>query len=120
MLIAAFTIAQILGYPFPSAPVRDVAGSAIAYSLDTRGVRTIWYAHAPDFTPRQLFSSDSDDGQELKRSPIANDDAHVVYVRGGDHDANWPQPLQPGPASPPCSPRCRSGRSRRTVAIQSC
>jgi dipeptidyl aminopeptidase/acylaminoacyl peptidase len=104
MLLAAFTFAQILGYPFPAALARDAHGTAIAYALDTRGVRTIWFARAPEFAPRELFSSGADDGQELSDVLIAGDDAHVVYIRGGDHDANWPLPLQPGPASMPAQP----------------
>ncbi|HZY97911.1 MAG TPA: prolyl oligopeptidase family serine peptidase [Candidatus Cybelea sp.] len=104
MLIAAFTFAQILGYPFPDALIRDPRGTAIAYALDQRGVRTLWYAHASDFQPRELFSSGGDDGQELTNLAISGDDAHVVYVRGGDHDENWPLPLQPGPASMPAQP----------------
>jgi dipeptidyl aminopeptidase/acylaminoacyl peptidase len=98
VLIAAFTLAQILSYPFPSAPVRDVKGTAIAYTIDQQGVRSIWFARAPDFTPKQLFTSDGDDGQELSDLTISGDDARVVYVRGGDHDENWPVPLQPNPA----------------------
>lgn len=105
MLIAAFTLTQILNYPFPSAPVRDAKGTAIAYTIDQQGIRSTWFARAPDFTPRQLFSSQSDDGQELSDLAISNDDAHVVYVRGGDHDANWSVPLQPGPASMPQQPQ---------------
>jgi dipeptidyl aminopeptidase/acylaminoacyl peptidase len=104
MLLAAFTLAQILNYPFPNALVRDKTGTAVAYTLDTQGVRTIWFARAPSWTPVQLFSSGGDDGQELSDLAISNDDAHVVYVRGGDHDANWPIPLQPGPASMPQQP----------------
>jgi dipeptidyl aminopeptidase/acylaminoacyl peptidase len=100
-MLAAFTLAQILSYPFPSAPVRDVRGTAVAYTLDQQGVRSLWFARAPDFTPKQLFSSGGDDGQELTNLAISDDDAHVVYVRGGDHDANWPLALQPNPASNP-------------------
>src|SRR5579871_1529901 len=99
MLIAAFTFAQILGYPFPAALVRDKQGTAIAYALDQRGVRTLWFARAADFVPKQLFSSGVDDGQEITNLVISNDDSRVLYVRGGDHDANWPDPLQPNPAS---------------------
>ena len=40
-----------------------------------------------------LFSSGADDGQELSNLVISNDDSHVVYVRGGDHDENWSVPL---------------------------
>ena len=51
MLIAAFTLAQILNYPFPSASVRDPKGTAIAYTLDTQGIRTIWFSRGRDFVP---------------------------------------------------------------------
>ncbi|HLY01891.1 MAG TPA: prolyl oligopeptidase family serine peptidase [Candidatus Cybelea sp.] len=105
MLLAAFTLTQILSYPFPSAPVRDAKGTAIAYTIDQQGVRSIWFArpagpqgHAPYWPPAKLFSSGGDDGQELSDLVISNDAAHVVYVRGGDHDENWPVPLQPNPA----------------------
>jgi dipeptidyl aminopeptidase/acylaminoacyl peptidase len=98
VLIAAFTLTQILSYPFPSAPVRDAKGSAIAYTIDQRGVRSIWFARAPDFAPKQLFASEGDDGQELSDLAISGDDTRVVYVRGGDHDENWPVALQPNPS----------------------
>jgi dipeptidyl aminopeptidase/acylaminoacyl peptidase len=103
-MLAAFTLAQVLSYPFPDALVRDERGTAIAYALDTQGVRTIWFARAPDWSPVQIFSSNADDGQELTNLAISNDDAYIVYVRGGDHDENWPLPLQPGPASMPQQP----------------
>ena len=103
-MLAAFTLAQILGYPFPSGLVRDPQGKAVAYALDTQGVRTLWFAKAPDFAPQQLFNAGGDDGQELTNLAISGDDAHVVYVRGGDHDANWPDPLQPNAASSPVQP----------------
>ncbi|HTA55397.1 MAG TPA: DPP IV N-terminal domain-containing protein, partial [Candidatus Acidoferrales bacterium] len=103
-MLAALTLVQLLSYPFPAAPARDLHGTAIAYTLDTQGVRTLWFARAPGFAPQQLFSSGTDDGQELTNVNVAGDDAHVVYVRGGDHDANWPLPLQPNPASNPTQP----------------
>lgn len=104
MLLAAFTLAQILSYPFPEGLARDDRGTAIAYTLDTHGVRTVWFARASSWTPMQLFSSGEDDGQEISNLNVSNDGAHVVYVRGGDHDANWPLPLQPGPESMPQQP----------------
>jgi dipeptidyl aminopeptidase/acylaminoacyl peptidase len=99
MLLAAFTLSQILSYSFPSAPVRDAGGNAIAYTLDTQGVRTVWFARGPQFAPKMVWSSGADDGQELSNLAISNDNRYVVYVRGSDHDENWPVPLQPNPAS---------------------
>jgi dipeptidyl aminopeptidase/acylaminoacyl peptidase len=98
---AAFSIAQIISNPFPDTIVRGVQGRAVAYVLDTKGVRSLWYASAPSYAPRELFTSNADDGQELSDVAIASDGSEVVYVRGGDHDANWPEALAPDPASYP-------------------
>jgi dipeptidyl aminopeptidase/acylaminoacyl peptidase len=98
---AHFTMAQVISYPFPDSIAGDRAGRAFAYVLDTRGVRSLWYAQSPDYAPHRLFASNGDDGQELSNVAISRDDSHVVYVRGGDHDANWPEPLQPDPDSSP-------------------
>jgi dipeptidyl aminopeptidase/acylaminoacyl peptidase len=104
LMAAAFTMAQVLSYPFPDEIVADKRGHAFAYVLDTRGVRTMWYAQAPDYVPRELFSSHADDGQEITNVAISQDDSHVVYVRGGSHDSNWSEPLQPDPDSSPIEP----------------
>ena len=100
----SFTMAQVIGYPYPDTLVGDEGGHAIAYVLDTRGVRSLWFAQAPAFMPKELFVSDGDDGQELSDVAVSDDDAHVVYVRGGDHDSNWPTALQPDPDSSPVQP----------------
>jgi dipeptidyl aminopeptidase/acylaminoacyl peptidase len=98
---ASFSLEQVTSYPFPDAVVRDAQGTAVAYVLDRKGVRSLWFAQAPGYAPHELFVSNGDDGQELSDVAISNDDKYVVYVRGGDHDANWPLPLQPDPASSP-------------------
>jgi Tol biopolymer transport system component len=65
--------------------------------LNERGVRSIWFAQAPQFTPHMLWTSGNDDGQEISDVAISNDGKYVVYVRGGDHDANWPERPWPDP-----------------------
>ncbi len=102
-----FTFPQILGYPFPTELVASPAGPAIAWVFTQRGVRNIWFAQAPDYAPRQLTAYTEDDGQELTNLSFSKDGTHIVYVRGGDHGANWPAPgnLMPDPASSPVQPR---------------
>ena len=120
-MIAAFTLAQILNYPFPSAPVRDPKGTAIAYTLDTQGVRTIWFARGARVRAEAVFSSDGDDGQELSNLAISADDAHVDL-------RSRRRPRRELAAAAPAGARlehrfnrrCRSGRSRRAGAHQSC
>jgi len=64
---APFTLAQIMGYPYPSEMVAAPTGVAIAWVLNERGVRNIWSASIPDWTARQLTKYSTDDGQELTK-----------------------------------------------------
>ena len=101
LLSALFSLGQVLSFPMPLALVSGQKGQSISYVLDERGVRSLWYAHAPDFAPRQLWSSGVDDGQELTNLAISNDGRFVVYVRGGSHDANWVAHPWPDPMLSP-------------------
>ena len=98
-----FTMEQVLGYPFPTEMTASPRGDAIAWVLDERGVRNVWTAAAPAFEPRQLTQYTGDDGQELTNLTFSPDGRYLVFVRGGDHDENWPAEgnLAPDPASSP-------------------
>ena len=100
-----FTMEQILGYPYPSGIVSSPKGNAFAWVLNERGVRNIWVARGPDYQPRMLTGYSQDSGQELSNLSFSRDGKYLVYVRGGDHDANWPETLQPDPNSSPVQPQ---------------
>ena len=102
-----FSLSQVLSYPFPKALVASANGTSIAYVLNERGVRSIWFAQAPAFAPHELWNSGSDDGQEITNLSISNDGKYVVYVRGGEHDANWPERPWPDPDSSPIEQHMR-------------
>jgi dipeptidyl aminopeptidase/acylaminoacyl peptidase len=96
-----FSMASVLGYPFPSDLIAWRSGSAFAWVCDARGVRNIWLAMAPDYHARRLTSYTGDSGQEITNLHFSPDGRYLVYVRGGDHDANWPGSAQPDPAASP-------------------
>jgi dipeptidyl aminopeptidase/acylaminoacyl peptidase len=96
-----FSITQVLGYPYPSDLIAWRAGDAFAWTSDARGARNIWVAEGPDYTARRLTNDGADDGQELTNLRFSPDGRYLIYVRGGDHDANWPEPLQPDPSANP-------------------
>jgi len=102
-----FTMRQVLGYPYPTEMAAAEHGDRIAWVLEERGVRNVWTASAPAFEPRQATRFTEDDGQELSNLSFSPDGAHLVFVRGGDHDENWPAAgnLAPNPASSPEEPR---------------
>ena len=103
----SFTLDQILSYPFPDNLVAAPTGSTIAWTLNERGVRNIYVAEGPEFTARKVTAYADDDGQELTNLSFSPDAKTIVYVRGGDHGANWSAEgnLQPNPTSNAEQPR---------------
>jgi len=100
-----FTMEQVLAYPF--VPELDAAekGDAIAFVRVLKGVRNVWVADGPGFKPRQVTQYTADDGQEITQLTFSPDGKRLVYVRGGDHDANWESKLEPDPDSSPIEPK---------------
>ncbi len=94
-LIAAPLIAAIpdlptmLSYPFIDGLTAARDADRIAWTGHTKGIRTVWTASGPGFVPRAVSVAGGDDGQELTGLTVAPDGKRLVWVRGGDHDANW-------------------------------
>lgn len=103
---ASFTLAQVLDYPYASGLAAAKQADAIAWVRDVDGVRNVWFAHGPDFQPVELTRYTQDDGQEITQLTFSPDGTRLVYVRGGDHDANWPAQgnLAPDPDDSPEQP----------------
>ena len=91
----------MLSYPFVDELVAADSGARIGWLTTVAGVRTVWTAAGPQFTPRRVASTGSDDGQELTGLTFSPDGHRMAWVRGGAHDANWPAEggLQPNPAN---------------------
>jgi Tol biopolymer transport system component len=100
-------IEAILDYPFPDSLVAAPTGSTIAWTFNERGVRNIHAADGPDFKARRVTPYKDDDGQELTNLTFSDDGKTIVYVRGGDHGANWPAEgnVMPNPTSSPVQPK---------------
>lgn len=86
---APFTMEQVLSYPYSSGMVASETGGHIAWVRNVQGVRNIWVADAPAYKPRQVTKYAADDGQEITQLTFQPDGSKLLYVRGGDHDANW-------------------------------
>ncbi|HEY9514151.1 MAG TPA: DPP IV N-terminal domain-containing protein, partial [Gemmatimonadaceae bacterium] len=103
----SFTMEQVRSYPFPSELSAASTGARVAWVFDERGVRNVYAAEGPAWTPRKITSYGADDGQELTNLSLSPDGKTIVYVRGGDHDGNWSADgnLAPNPASSPTQPK---------------
>lgn len=97
----SFSVADTISYPFTLGLVSAEHADRIAWVRVVKGVRNIWAAEGPDFAPRQVTQFTEDDGQELTQLTFTPDGKVLVFVRGGDHDANWPAAgnLAPDPGS---------------------
>ena len=109
---ADFTLAQVLDYPYPGGLVAAESGEHLAWVVNLRGARNVWVADGPAFKPRQLTRFDQDDGQEITQLTFSPKADVLVFVRSGDHDANWPDELAPDPAASPQEPKVRLWAAR--------
>ncbi|HEV2364404.1 MAG TPA: prolyl oligopeptidase family serine peptidase [Caulobacteraceae bacterium] len=102
-----FTMAEALSYPFVSDLVAAERIHRIAWVRTVRGVRNVFVADGPGFVPRQVTRFADDDGQELTDLAFSPDGSALAFVRGGDHDENWPAQgdLAPDPTSSPEQPK---------------
>jgi dipeptidyl aminopeptidase/acylaminoacyl peptidase len=101
-----FTMEQVLHYPFATELAAAQRGDVIAWVCNLDGVRNIWMARGPLFTPTKVTQFSEDDGQEITQLTFSPDGSRLVFVLGGDHDANWPAEgnLSPDPGSSPDQP----------------
>ncbi|MBL8267133.1 S9 family peptidase [Steroidobacter sp.] len=96
-----FTLEQIRSVPYSESLTAAAAAARIAWVSNDRGRRNVWVASAPDYAPRRLTEYNDDDGQALSSVSLSSDGANVVYVRGGDHGANWDESVPVNPSSHP-------------------
>ncbi len=103
----ALSMDQVLSYPYVSALVASEKGDRFAWVQNVRGIRNIWCAGAAERQPRELTHYAVDDGQELTQLTLSADGSQLLYVRGGDHDQNWPAQgnLAPDPGNNSAEPK---------------
>jgi len=84
-------------YPFPTELNAASTGASITWALDEEGRRNVYAATGPTYIPRMLTDFSTDDGQEISSLSVSDNGQWVVFVRGGDHGANWEsdQPINP-------------------------
>lgn len=100
-----FTMEQVTSYPFVPEIESAENGDSVAFVRVLKGVRNVWVADGPGLKPRQVTQYSADDGQEITQLTFSPDGKHLLYVRGGDHDANWDSKLQPDPDSSADEPK---------------
>ncbi|MBS0417836.1 MAG: S9 family peptidase [Proteobacteria bacterium] len=95
------TLAQVHDYAYPSGLTAADKAAVAAWINNDHGVRNIWVASDNGANVRQLTTYSEDDGQEISGLTVAADGSRLVYVRGGDHGANWDWSLPSNTSSNP-------------------
>jgi len=86
---SAITLEQVHDYSYPSGMIGAEKAPVLAWISNDHGLRNVWVAESTGAHARQLTSYTEDDGQEISGLVLTRDGSRAVYVRGGDHDANW-------------------------------
>ena len=78
----SFTIDDVLSPGFPLSLVSAKAADRIAWIEFERGMRNLYTAATPDFTPLRLTDYMDEDGHDLSKVQISDDGSVVVFIRG--------------------------------------
>ncbi|WP_337169661.1 prolyl oligopeptidase family serine peptidase [Gemmatimonas aurantiaca] len=76
------TIAQFMSPAYPMNLVTARKADRIAWIANERGMRNVYTAAAPSFTPVRLTSFLKDEGADLSRLSISDDGSTVLFARG--------------------------------------
>jgi dipeptidyl aminopeptidase/acylaminoacyl peptidase len=77
------SVRDIDGAPFAASLVAAPAADAVAFVLNTRGVRNIWVRDSTGGEARQVTAFTEDDGQDLTALAFSADGRTLYFVRGG-------------------------------------
>ena len=77
-----FTIEQVLSPAYPFELVSARKADRIAWIAYERGMRNVYTATAPAFTPVRLTNFMKDDGVDLTDVELSDDGTVAVFVRG--------------------------------------
>src|ERR1051325_1554091 len=84
------TIAQFLSPAYPSSLVTAKKTDRIAWVAYEKGMRNVYTAAAPDFTPVRLTNFLKDDGIEINTLSLSDDGSTALFVRGtGPNRQGW-------------------------------
>jgi dipeptidyl aminopeptidase/acylaminoacyl peptidase len=96
----------VLHFPYAAQLTAAEHADAIAWVEIIDGAQNVWAARGPAYSPVKLTNFTDDDGQEISQLNFSADASRLIFVRGGDHDANWSAEgnLAPDPSSAPEQP----------------
>jgi dipeptidyl aminopeptidase/acylaminoacyl peptidase len=77
------TLENLLSTAFPSDLQVNGDGKKIAWVFNDQGVRNIWIAEYPQYSPKRLTNYDVEDGQELSALTFSPNGDYLIFIKGG-------------------------------------
>ena len=101
----AFSVSDTLSFPMADNLVASPVGDRVAWVFYERGVRNVWVAEAPAWTPRVLTKFTHDEGKPIDELAFSADGSTLVFVRNAG-EGNRPPPggVRANAASLPTAP----------------
>ena len=87
-----FELDAILGAPYTSSLKASKAGNHLAWVVNEKGIRNLWYSHVSETDPVQLTNYTADDGLDLSLQAVLPE--VVLFVRGNGNNRNG-EPANP-------------------------
>ncbi len=96
-LQSQFTLDQVLGAPYTESLQGSKDGKHLAWVVNEKGMRNIWYTALEASAPTLLTRYDADDGLGIGIQAVTPE--HLFYVRGNGNNRNG-EPANPASLSP--------------------
>lgn len=87
-----YELEDILGAPYTSSLKASRDGNHLAWVVDEKGVRNLWYTAVSDIRPAKLTDYREDDGLGLSLQAVLP--GHVIFVRGNGNNRSG-EPANP-------------------------
>ena len=90
--LAQFSLEEVLGAPYTESLLASEDGRHLAWVVNEKGVRNIWYTPVSATRPEKVTSYSGDDGLAINLQAVL--DRHILYVRGNGNNRDG-EPANP-------------------------
>ncbi|MGN6375644.1 MAG: S9 family peptidase, partial [Sphingomonas sp.] len=98
---APFSIADVMGAPYPASLIASPDGNGAAWVFDDRGVRNIWVADRTNAAgARRVTSYAADDGYDIGELAWSPDTRQIAFTRGQTLEDAKPANVDSAPGGP--------------------
>ncbi len=97
VLQSQFSLEEVLGAPYTESLLASADGRHLAWVVNEKGVRNIWYSNTAEAAPEALTAFDSDDGLAITLEGLTPD--FVFFTRGNGNNRSG-APANPASLSP--------------------